>query len=395
MSYQPGSLRGDFLLDPSVTFLNHGSFGATPRPVFESYQRWQRELELDPVDFIGRKANGLLLKSRSVLGEYLHVGTNDLVFVPNATYGMNVIARSISFKPGDEVLTTDHEYGAIEKTWRYIGKREGFQLINHQMTAGPFDSIDEWIERFWQGVTSRTRVIMISHITAPTGLIFPVEAVCRRARQEGILTAIDGAHAPGQIELNLEAMEVDFYTGNLHKWLCAPKGSAFLYAHPDVQAMVEPLVVSHGYDSANPGVSTFIDYLEWTGTRDIAAYLAVVDAVQYFKDHEWVEVRATCHRLAVETMERFAVWSQQPPLSTNDWFSQMVSAPLPVDLDLKKLGEFLWSRKIEVPLIDWNGRKFTRVSVQAYTTQKDLDYLIESIREFADGKLSLSKSHNS
>ena len=386
MSYQPGSLRSDFLLDPSVTFLNHGSFGATPRPVFDAYQYWQRELELNPVEFIGRRAPVLLRESREVLSQYLHCGKDDLVYVPNATYGINVVVRSLQLNPGDEVLTTDHEYGAIEKTWRFIGEKRGYHFINHPMPPLPFDSKEDWVELFWKGVTPNTKVIAISHITAPTGLIFPVQEVCQRAREAGIMTVIDGAHAPGQVELNMPELGADFYSGNLHKWMCAPKGSAFLYARPEVQSLIEPLVVSWGYQSRTPGPSTFIDNLEWTGTRDVSAYIAAADAVKYIQSHDWPSVRAACHELAIETMETLANWSKMPPLSTTEWFSQMVSAPLPSDLDLVGLGEFLRSRKIVVPLIEWNQRKFTRVSVQAYTTRENLAYLIDSIQEFAKSR---------
>jgi len=383
MVYHPGSLKSDFLLDPSVTFLNHGSFGATPRPVFDAYQHWQRELEFEPVEFIGRRAPALLRDARAVLADYLHCGKDDLVFVPNATYGINAVVRSLHLEPGDEVLTSDHEYGAIEKTWRFNGHKQGYSLINHPMPPLPFDSKEEWLEMFWKGVTGKTRVIAISHITAPTALIFPVKEVCQRARQAGIMTVIDGAHAPGQIELDLPDIGADFYAGNLHKWLCAPKGSAFLYARPEVQPLIEPLIVSWGYQSANPGPSTFIDNLEWTGTRDIAAYLASSDAVRYIVEHNWPEVRATCHQLAVETRDRLVEWSGQPPIATESWFSQMVSAPLLPSLDLPKLGEFLRSRKIVVPIGEWNKRKAARISVQAYTTREDLDYLIRSVQEFA------------
>lgn len=384
MSYQPGSLRSDFLLDPSVTFLNHGSFGATPRPVFDSYQHWQRELEYEPVEFIGRRGPALLRESRAVLAEHLHCGKDDIVYVPNATYGINVVVRSLQLGPDDEVLTTNHEYGAIEKTWRFIGQKRGYKFINHPMTPGPFDSKDEWVDMLWKGVTNKTRVIALSHITAPTGLIFPIQEVCQRAREAGIMTVIDGAHAPGQIDLNMPELGADFYSGNMHKWMCAPKGSAFLYARPEVQSLIEPLVVSWGYQSANPGPSTFIDNLEWTGTRDVSAYIAAADAVKYIQSHDWPSVRATCHQLAVETLDALVEWSKEPPLSTTSWFSQMVSAPLSSTLDLIGLGEFLRSRKIVVPLVDWNKRKFTRVSVQAYTTREDLAYLVNSIKEFAE-----------
>ena len=231
------SLRSEFLLDPDIIFLNHGSFGATPRPVFESYQRWQRVLEREPVDFLGRKATELLRESRTVLADYLGAQVDNLVYVTNATTGINIVAHSLDLNPGDEVLSTDHEYGAMDRTWRFLSRKRGFKYVNYTISI-PVTSQDEFVQQFWAQVTPATRVIYLSHITSPTAMILPIEAITQRAREAGILTVIDGAHAPGQIPLSLDAIGADFYVGNLHKWLCAPKGSAFLYARPEVQALI-------------------------------------------------------------------------------------------------------------------------------------------------------------
>jgi isopenicillin-N epimerase len=220
-----------FLLDPEVIFLNHGSFGATPAPVFEAYQRWQRELEKQPVEFLDRRAPGLLEEARSRLSSFLGTETDNLVFTCNATTGVNIVAHSLNLKPGDEVLATDHEYGAMDRTWGFLSEKYGFKYINYKLPF-PLTDPESLVDAFWQGVTSQTRVIFLSHITSPTGIILPVAALCARARQAGIISIVDGAHAPGQIPLNLEQTGADFYTGNLHKWLCAPKGSAFIYARP-------------------------------------------------------------------------------------------------------------------------------------------------------------------
>src|SRR5574340_575478 len=237
------SMKELFLLDPDIIFLNHGSFGACPRPVFESYQRWQLELERQPIEFLGRRANDLLADSRSVLAQYLGTLRDNLVYVANDTTGVNIVARGLELGPGDEVLASDHEYGALDRTWRFLSQKFGFRYLN-QPVSMPLRSADEFIEDFWRGVTNRTRVIFPSHITSPTAVIFPVKEICARARQSGILTVIDGAHAPGQIDLALDDLGADFYTGNLHKWLCAPKGAGFLYARPEVQHLALPLVIS-------------------------------------------------------------------------------------------------------------------------------------------------------
>lgn len=205
-----------FLLDPAVAFLNHGSFGATPRAVFEVYQAWQRELERQPVEFLGQRFNDLMRDARRALAAYVHTDANDLVYVPNATTGLNIVARSLRLNPGDEILSTDHEYGAIDRTWRFLCRKSGAIYKNHPV-AVPLTTAENFVERFWAGVTPHTRVIFISHITSPTALIFPVQEICRRARDAGIITIIDGAHAIGQIPLDLEQLGADFYSSNLHK----------------------------------------------------------------------------------------------------------------------------------------------------------------------------------
>jgi isopenicillin-N epimerase len=380
----PHSYQTEFLLDPSVTFLNHGSFGATPRPVFEAYQRWQLELEREPVQFLGNRANALLAKARSDLGAYLGTSGDNLVYVTNATYGANVVAHSLKLHPGDEVLATNHEYGAIDRTWHFLSSKYGFTYRNIPIRV-PITTAEEWLTQFWAAVTPHTKLISISHITSPTGLIFPIQALCSLARQAGILTLIDGAHAPGQIPLNLDQLDADFYTGNLHKWLCAPKGSAFLYTRPSLQSLIQPLVVSWGYESTNPGPSTFIDYLEMTGTRDISAFLAASDAIQYQHDHDWASVQCSCHALLSNCMQRLTALTGLAPLSpdSTEWYSQLASIPLPPSADLTALHTFLWEKHhIEVPVISWNGQKFVRVSIQAYNTPQDIDHLISALTTF-------------
>lgn len=375
-------LRSDFLLDPEIVFLNHGSFGATPRPVFEAYQRWQRELERQPVEFLGRRANALLRESRKCLAGYLNTETDNLVFVTNATTGLNIVARSLRLGPGDEVLASDHEYGALDRTWKFLSRKQGFKYINHPVSL-PVTTPDRFVEEFWSAVTSSTRVIFLSHITSPTALIFPVQEICRRARQARILTVIDGAHVPGQLPINLDELGADFYSGNLHKWLCAPKGSAFLYAREEVQSLLEPLVVSWGWESDTPGPSRFVDYQEWTGTRDISAFLAVPEAIRYEQDHDWPAVQRSCHELAAETERMICEISGIAPLHDGDtsWFAQMVAAPVPQKTDLAVLKTRLYDEfRVEVPVIDWNDRKYVRVSIQGYNTRADELALVNALK---------------
>jgi isopenicillin-N epimerase len=377
--------KSTFQLDPAIHFLNHGSFGACPIPVFEIYQAWQRRLERQPVLFLGREIAALDREARQAMGAYLGTAAENLVFVPNTTHGVNIIARSLALSPGDEILTSDHEYGACDNTWEFICRKTGASYI-HRPIPLPVNSSEEMVEQFWAGVTPRTRLIYLSHITSPTALRLPVEAICQRARRAGILTLIDGAHAPGQIPLDLDAIGADWYTGNCHKWMLSPKGAGFLHARPEVQGLVEPLVVSWGYQ-ATPQTSSgsqFLDYLGWTGTKDPAAALSVPAAIQFMKEHDWEQVQQACQEHLRPTLERICELTEMEPLYPLDseLYRQMAIAPLPPDIDTGALKSRLYSEyRVEVPIIEWNGRKFVRISVQAYNTEEDLEALITGLSQ--------------
>lgn len=448
----------DFLLDSSIHFLNHGSFGACPRPVFEVYQGWQAELERQPIEFLGRRAGELLAASRAALAAYLGVAADDVVYFPNPTTAINAVARNVArlslnnsrqnaaatenwpglgdvgsgsasgheplipailrtdcsplqLQPGDEILATDHEYGALDRTWRYLCAQIGVHYVNLPIPL-PVTTHADFVERFWAGVTPRTRIIFISHITSATALAFPAAEICRRARAAGIRTIIDGAHAPGQGLLNLAELGADIYTGACHKWLCGPKGAAFLYARRELQPWLEPLVVSWGWESAKPGPSPFVDWHEWQGTRDLAAYLSVPAAIRYQAEHDWDAVRERCHALAVETRQRIEALTGLPaicpadnlPQSRNQgarslearsagpaeasipvhsaratWFTQFFAARLP-ECDLDALKTRLYAEdRVEVPIHRWNGIPLVRVSFQAYNDRADADALIAGL----------------
>jgi len=337
------ALKTLFLLDPDLVFLNHGSFGACPLPVFETYQVWQRELERQPVAFLGRQATALLANAREQLAAYLGAEADEVVYFPNPTTAINMVARSVRLRPNDEILTTDHEYGAMDRTWRFICQQTGARYVRQPIPL-PITDAEACVEAFWNGVTAWTKVIFISHITSPTALTFPVETICRRARAAGLLCIVDGAHAPGQLPLHLPTIGADLYTGACHKWLCAPKGAAFLYARHEVQHWLEPLVVSWGYESDQPSGSPFIDYHQWQGTRDLAAFLAVPAAIEFQAQHDWDAVRLQCHRLACATRQRLnaltgleAICPESP-----QWFTQMFAARLPAHTDLEALKQRLY-----------------------------------------------------
>ncbi len=385
-------LRRLFLLDEDVVFLNHGSFGATPRPVFEAYQAWQREMERQPVAFLQRRSDDLLDAARAELGRFLNAAGDDLVFVPNATTGLNVFARSLRLEAGDEVLTTDHEYGALNLTWEHVCAKVGARYV-HQPIPLPVTTPEALADAFWEGVTPRTRVVFLSHITSPTALTFPVAEICRRAREAGILSVVDGAHVPGQRPLDLAADGADVYAGNCHKWLCAPKGSAFLHVRPEHHEYVEATTVSWGWGEGGLRFgsevprSRFVRRNQWQGTRDLAAFLAVPNAIAFQEEHRWEAVRARCQALARQARERIGALTGLPPISpdgpigaTDDpWFAQMVAVPIP-PVDAATVHRRLYDEfQVEVPLTGHDGQQMVRVSVQGYNTAADIDRLLEGL----------------
>jgi len=367
--------RDDFFIRDDVTFFNHGSFGACPKVVFSAYQDWQLELERQPVEFLNRRRIGLMQEATNVIADYLNVPSEEVVFVVNATFGLNTVAKSLKLNPGDQILTTDHEYGAINKTMQFVAEKTGADIVRHHVEL-PYTTDEAFTDGFFEHVTDRTKVILLSHITSPSALIFPVEMICQRAREMGIFTMIDGAHVPGQLALDLTDIGADVYSGNFHKWLCAPKGSAFLHVRAEHHDMIDPLVVSHGwYEGSN-----FFEQNEWQGTRDLAPYLTVPTAIQFQKDHNWEQVRADCHALAVSTQNHICDEYGLTPLSENQ-FSQMVTIPLP-DCDHLAVTKQLYEDfKIEVPPTTVEDRPHIRVSFQAYVTPQDAQLLIDRLRD--------------
>lgn len=388
----PSNLARHFLLSEDVVFLNHGSFGACPRPVFETYQAIQRELEAQPVAFLGREISARMRQPRVELAAYLGSSPENLVGVVNATTGLNIVARSLDLQPGDEILTTDHEYSALEKTWAYVVRNTGARIVTVDIPL-PLVSEAAFTEALLGGITERTRVLFLSHITSPTALVFPIERIVAEARKRGIITVIDGAHAPGQIPLALDALGADFYSGNCHKWLMTPKGSAFLHARPEVQGLLEPLVVSHGWtsESKSPGAkgtygnSPFIDEIEMQGTRDSSAWLAVPSALAFRREHDWDAVARSCNALAQETGERLAALTGLAPLSSPEFCApQMVAMPIP-DCDPVAIHDALLERySIEMPVFRWKQQCFARVSVQGYNSREQMDILVAALTELLD-----------
>lgn len=371
-----------FQLRPDMTFLNHGSFGACPLPVFETFQEWQRELERQPVEFLGRRVKGLLAEARQGLGDYVGAAPTNLVFMPNVTAGMNAVARSLRLEAGDEVLATDHEYGAVDRTWRYNCSKTGARYINQPIPL-PLTTPEAFVEQFWAGVTPKTKVISVSHITSSTALIFPIAEICERARAAGILTVIDGAHAPGQIDLRLDDLGADFYLGNCHKWLCAPKGAGFLYARAECQELLDPLIVSWGWEADSPSSSRFLDHYEWAGTDDPASYLSVPAAIAFQRAHNWPRVQAACHALVAEGRRQIGELTGLPSIAPDSttWWGQMATIPLRGN-DAGRLKDLLWDTyQIEIPIMLRGDQLYARLSIQAYNRQADIATLVNALRE--------------
>lgn len=380
------NLKSEFILDPSIIFLNHGSFGACPRPVFEVYQDWQRQLEHQPVEFLSRRAPDLLAYAREELANYLNVEPDEVVYFPNPTTALNMVVRNLELEPEDEILTTNHEYGAMDRTWRFICKETGAKYIQQNVSL-PISTKGEFIEKFWSGVTSDTKVIFLSHITSPTALIFPVKEICDLARNAGLISIVDGAHAPGQIHLDLQEIGADIYAGACHKWMCAPKGAAFLYARREIQSTLDPLVISWGYESEEPGPSQFIDYHEWQGTRDLAAFLSVPAAIRFQNDYDWESIRKDCHRLASWTRGRLndIIGGESLSPDSSEWFSQMFAAHLPQGINPDEFMTGLYrDYSIEALAHSWNGEPIVRVSFQAYNDESDAEALIVAMEKIFD-----------
>lgn len=373
----------DFLLDPDVIFLNHGSFGACPKQVFNEYQRWQRELERQPVRFLQRELPGLLADARRQVAEYLGASPTELVFVPNPTFAANTIARCLPLGPGDEVLVSDQEYGACRFAFQFAGEEKGFRVVEQAIPL-PVESNEAIVEAFWQGVTENTRLIFLSHITSTTALTLPVKQICQRAREAGILTMIDGAHAPGQIAVDLHDIGADFYTATCHKWMCAPKGSGIFYVREDKQPLIEPLIVGWGWgpEKTFHRENEFLEHHEWLGTYDPSAYLAVPAAIAWQNEFVTDEVRQRSRdlvRLAVELAAQIDGIERVHP---DSFFFQMGLIDVTAkQIEAEVLKSWLYETyQIEVPVIRWRNRTFVRVSAHAYTTQHHIQVLIQALQ---------------
>lgn len=379
---QTNNLRSQFFLRKDITYLNFGAFGALPKPVLERCQRFQEEVEEDPTHFVLVKLPQYLKETRAALGNFLQCSPDDVVCVTNPSYGVNIVAKSLDLKAGDEVLATELEYGACDRTWEYYCRQKGAVYVRQKIRF-PITSKEDFISQFLKGITSRTKLIFISQITSATGLRLPVHEICTFAKEKGILIFIDGAHAPGQLTVNLSELQPDFYVGACHKWMLAPKGSSFLYVKRELQDSLDPLLISWGYNSDHPSDSRFLDYHQMQGTKDYSAILTIPAAINFMKENDWNSVREACKAITQKNAKRFCELLNATPLSpiTDDFIAQLYSIVLNVNAP-EKLHDVLYEKyKIQIPIMRQGNTYYLRYSINAFNSNDDLDKLYEALKD--------------
>ena len=375
-------MRQHWTLEPGITFLNHGSFGACPAQVLAEQSRLRSRMEADPVRFMVREQEALLDQALAALGTFLGAAAADLAFVSNATAGVNAVLRSLAFAPGDEILTTDHLYPACRNAIDYVAARTGARVVVARISF-PLENNSEITKSILDAASSRTRLAVLDHVSSPTALIFPVEELVAALARRGIDTLVDGAHAPGMLPLDLDALGAAYYVGNCYKWLCAPKGAGFLHARRDRQAALAPLSISHGATSARTDKSRYRLLFDWTGTTDPTPALCVPAALRFMEGllpQGWPGVMRANHALALQARELLCAALRVAPPAPAEMLGAMASLLLPertADLDA------LWREEgIEVAVFDWAQRpaRILRVSAQLYNSPADLEKLASCLR---------------
>ncbi|MDF5726247.1 MAG: aminotransferase class V-fold PLP-dependent enzyme [Rhizonema sp. PD37] len=378
-----------WLLDPTVIFLNHGSFGACPRAVLKAQQCLRTRLEEEPLRFFGREWEGLLDDARSKLATFIGANSEELVFVPNATTGVNSVLRSLSFLPDDEILTTNHEYNACRNALDFIASRTGVRVVVAKIPF-PITSQQQVIEAVLEQVSSKTRLALLDHITSQTGLIFPIQTLVQELQKRGVDTLVDGAHALGMIPLNLRNIGATYYTGNCHKWLCAPKGAAFLYVRRDKQPEIRPLTISHGANSSRTDKTRFQLEFDWMGTDDPTAFMCVPEAIAFMDSllpGGWAELMQRNHQLVLEARQRLCEALGVSLPCPDEMIGSMAVVPIPDALENRNfmsLHDELFDRfGIEVPVVPWQEtpRLLVRVSAQIYNNLEQYEYLAKALME--------------
>ncbi len=372
-------------LQPEIAFLNHGSFGACPISVLKAQEQVRQQLEQEPVRFFVREFEPLLDQAREQLAEFVGVDTGDLVFVPNATTGVNSVLRSLQFNPGDELLTTDHEYNASRNALEFVADRADARIVVAPVPF-PIASPQEIVEAVMERVTEKTKLVLLDHISSQTGLIFPIEDIIQQLSQFGIDTLIDGAHAPGMLPLNLPEIGATYYTGNCHKWLSAPKGSAFLYVQASRQQQIRPLTISHGANSPRTDKSRFQLEFDWMGTGDPSAYLSVPAAIEFMGSllpGGWPELMSRNHKLILSARQILCETLGVEIPAPSEMIGSMACIPL-ADGSAEELHDELFDRhQIEVQVMPWlkAPQRILRISAQIYNTSDQYQHLAAVLKE--------------
>ncbi len=391
------NLKRHWLLDPEVAFLNHGSFGACPKPVLEEQQRIRERMERQPVQFFVRDHEELIGRARRTLAEFVGARPQDLVWVNNATTGVNAVLGSLRFSAGDELLTTDHEYNACRNALEWASERSGAHVVVAEIPF-PVESPDQVVERVVDRITDRTRLALIDHVTSQTGLVLPVARLVGELAAKGVETLVDGAHAPGMLDLDVDSIGAAFYTGNCHKWLCAPKGAGFLHVREDLQSVVRPPVISHGANSPRTDRSRFLEEFDWVGTDDPSAALCVPEAIRFLGDllpGGWTELRRRNRELVLQGRDLVSAALEVPDPCPREMIGSLASIPLPPGsptpptsaLYADPLQETLLERwRIEVPVIPWPAppRRLVRISAQVYNRIDEYELLAKALSELKD-----------
>jgi isopenicillin-N epimerase len=377
----------DWMLDPAITFLNHGCFGARPRVVAEQQQRWRERIDSRPIEWLDRCRGDLLNEAKSAVGSFIGATPDNFGFVTNATNGINAVMRSLDFQPGDDLLTINHVYNAVRMTMRHLAERSGAKAIEAHVPF-PIDSPQVVMDVVERHITLGTKLLIIDHITSPTALVLPITELNALCEARGIDLLVDGAHAPGMVNLDIEALGGDggrppaYYAGNLHKWGCAPMGTAFLWVRPDRQRGIHPTTISHFLDQG------LADEFAWQGTRDISGWLAAPAAIAYMNEFGWDRVRQHNHQLAVWVMHMLCeAWGVEPTSPRDgSMLGSMVTLPLPQGVRERfdapeQLQAMLYDKhSIEVPIIDWNGSWWIRASCQVYNMCEQYERLADAVR---------------
>jgi isopenicillin-N epimerase len=386
-----------WILDPGVVFLLHGSFGACPRAVLQRQTELRERMEKEPVQFLTNELPPLLDESRDHLARLLNTAADNLAFVPNATTGVNAVVRSLKFQAGDEILTTNQDYNACRNALKAAAEDVGATVVVAEV---PFPLRDEGqiIDAILSCVTSRTRLAMIDHVTSPTAVVFPIATIVRALEERGIDTLVDGAHAPGMVTVNLDALRPAYYTGNCHKWLCAPKGSAFLYVRPDRQERIHPTTISHGYNTPRPGRNSLHTGFDWVGTIDPTAWLCVGMAVDWcstllprglsdLMDRNRTLAmearRMLCESLSINSPCPDNILGSMATIQLPAKFQTLPTIPHGIDpLQTKLFDEYA----IEVPIGYWGEprQRSLRISAHGYNSREQYSYLAKALTELAD-----------